>query len=160
MNFNLKQLLALAGTGMAGAGIGYGIGNIQGDKEVGEVKNTFNLYNKEENQQIADQAFISGAQYALSQMGGLDKQSSLVALESFAKEFDKIAGVMPAIKKAIGIADGAFTKGFRKMWNTPAKNGKVVYNSRDVGMAKKNIKNIGLVSGGAAVGALANEIVD
>lgn len=100
---------ALIGLGLTGAGAagGYYLGNRSGEQEVEEQQDVFNEYNKEENKEIANNAFLSGMEYALGKTSNLkgakmnQEQFEKIAAEAFNDELNKL-GFMQDVKNNLG----------------------------------------------------------
>jgi hypothetical protein len=156
----------MAGTGLAGTGIGLGIGKHQ----VNKLENTFGEYNQEENAQIADQAFIGGVQYALEQ-AGLNKESfyNKIAEGSFNDEIEKMAGakkllsyVKPLANKAKNAFNDTFTDGIKKYKNIqknphPNKNVNELLTSAYKDRAGVNKRNMAIAGAGIGAGVVATK---
>ena len=114
--FLRKALIGLGLVGAGGAG-GYYMGQKGGEEEAKEI---FDEYNKEENEALANEAFVSGVEYAMGKQsnlkGAVMKQEEFdkIASEAFDDEMQKIAinmsGVKESDKKIISNIQGAGKK--------------------------------------------------
>lgn len=131
------------GAGLLGGAAGYGLGSIGKKKDVTEVQDLFDQYNQEENKQLATEAFMAGAQFALDG----EKLSSYVEA-GFKDEFQKIAGprlklFKETVKGLKGMAKRDFPGAAKAI--ARAKDGLTLKNARTYAMtsraAASKIKN-------------------
>ena len=114
--FMQKALMGLGLLGAGGAG-GFYLGNKSEDESLKEQGSAFNEYNQEENQALANDAFMQGVEFALK--GDSEKTSNYkgskmennvfekIAQEAFTDELNKIALKMGDVKS---VASKAFAK--------------------------------------------------
>jgi hypothetical protein len=98
---DIKTLLAIGGAAAGGGGLGYLLGNRSEEENLSEQADTFNQYNQEEDEMIANEAFVKGVEYALSGAEGEEKQAFYKDFSeaAFKDELEKIAA--PANVKKI-----------------------------------------------------------
>jgi len=100
------QALVGAGGLAAGGGLGYLLGNKSEQGNINALSEDFMNYNQQENKQIADDAFMTGIEYALSGAEGPEKMSFYkeYVAAGFQDELEKNAG--PRIDLAISALKG------------------------------------------------------